>query len=59
MSDAVIRRAGEPFFTTKAPGEGMGLGLFLARLVAQKLGGSLELKSEPGQGTRAILALPR
>jgi two-component system sensor histidine kinase RegB len=58
MSADVIRRAGEPFFTTKPPGEGMGLGLFLARLVAEKLGGSLKLDSQPGRGTRAILELP-
>ncbi|MFP2930679.1 sensor histidine kinase [Pyxidicoccus sp. 3LG] len=49
---------GEPFFTTKAPGEGMGLGLFLARTLAEQLGGSLELRSSPGQGTTASLALP-
>jgi two-component system, sensor histidine kinase RegB len=59
MPAEVARRAGEPFFTTKPPGEGMGLGLFLARLVAEKLGGSLTLQSEPGQGTRATLELPR
>ena len=59
MPQEVARRAGEPFFTTKPPGEGMGLGLFLARLVAEKLGGWLTLKSHPGQGTQAILELPR
>ena len=40
MPPEVVRRAGEPFFTTKPPGEGMGLGLFLVRLVVEKLGGS-------------------
>jgi len=58
MSPEVVRRAGEPFFTTKPPGKGMGLGLFLVRLVAEKLGGSLRLESEIGKGTRAILELP-
>ena len=33
MSPEVLARAGEPFFTTKEPGKGMGLGLFLARTV--------------------------
>lgn len=58
MSAEVARRAGEPFFTTKPPGKGMGMGLFLVRLVAEKLGGSLRLESELGKGTRAILELP-
>ncbi|RKG85528.1 ATP-binding protein [Corallococcus terminator] len=58
MPDAVLARAGEPFFTTKAPGEGMGLGLFLARSLAEQLGGSLELRSKAGEGTTVGLSLP-
>ncbi|MDP9173036.1 MAG: ATP-binding protein [Planctomycetota bacterium] len=58
MAREVARRAGEPFFTTKPPGQGMGLGLFLARLVAEKLGGSLNLKSEPRRGTSAVFEIP-
>ncbi len=54
MSHDVLERAGEPFFTTRAPGEGMGLGIFLARAVAEQLGGALSLESEPGRGTRAL-----
>jgi two-component system sensor histidine kinase RegB len=50
------RRAGEPFFTTKDPGHGLGLGLFLARIFAERLGGSL--KFETGSGTTAVLELP-
>lgn len=56
MSAEVLARAGEPFFTTKPPGRGQGLGLFVARAVAAELGGSLVLESRPGRGTRAALS---
>lgn len=59
MDPEVLARAGEPFFTTRAEGRGMGLGLFLARTFAEQLGGSLEVDSAPGRGTRVALAWPR
>ncbi len=58
MPPDVLSRAGEPFFTTKPPGEGMGLGLFLARAVFERLGGALELSSALGRGTTTALVLP-
>ena len=58
MDEATVRRATEPFFTTKDPGHGMGLGLFLVRLVAERNGGSFELESALDRGTRATLRLP-
>lgn len=58
MPAEVLARAGEPFFTTKPPGEGMGLGLFLARAVLDQLGGRLELRSVSGQGTRVEMRWP-
>jgi two-component system sensor histidine kinase RegB len=58
MTTDVLERAGEPFFTTKSPGQGMGLGLFLTRAVLARLGGTLELASLPGQGTTAAVTLP-
>lgn len=59
MSPEHLARAGEPFFTTKEPGQGMGLGLFVTRTVLERLGGRLELRSELGRGTRAVLVLPQ
>jgi len=58
MNEAVLERALDPFFTTKEPGQGMGLGLFLARSTFERLGGSLRIESRPGVGTRVIVALP-
>jgi two-component system sensor histidine kinase RegB len=58
MTREVLERVAEPFFTTKTPGQGMGLGAFLAHLFAQTLGGQLSFESEPGRGCTAILELP-
>jgi two-component system sensor histidine kinase RegB len=54
----VLPRVGEPFFTTRAPGAGMGLGVFLARSLSEQLGGSFSLTSEAGTGTRAVVQVP-
>jgi two-component system sensor histidine kinase RegB len=58
MSQETLRHAGEPFFTTKEPGKGMGLGIFLVRTLADRLGGRLSFQSEVGSGTSAVLELP-
>ncbi|MBX7165857.1 MAG: hypothetical protein K1X74_05860 [Pirellulales bacterium] len=58
MPPEILARAGEPFFTTKEPGQGMGLGLFITRRVIERLGGSLELSSVSGEGTTATITLP-
>ena len=54
-----VARIGEPFFTTKAAGHGLGLGVFLARAFAEKMGGELTLAARPGGGTVARLTVPR
>ncbi len=59
MSEQVLSRSVEPFFTTKAPGRGMGLGLHLVRVVSDAMGGELVLSSTPDSGTIARLDLPR
>lgn len=58
MSEDIIQRLGEPFFTTKEPGKGMGLGVYLAMNVFRRLGGNLSFESKPGQGTIARVRLP-
>lgn len=50
---------GEPFVTTKEPGHGMGLGLFLVRSLAEGLHGTFRLEPRPGGGALAELDLPR
>jgi signal transduction histidine kinase len=59
MTPEVLARALDPFFTTKEAGKGTGLGLAQAYAFATQSQGSLALYSEPGQGTRVELHLPR
>ena len=54
----VLQRIGEPFFTTKPAGRGMGLGVFLVRALAEQWGGRLTFQSVAGEGTIAALELP-
>jgi two-component system cell cycle sensor histidine kinase/response regulator CckA len=59
MSVEVQRRLGEPFFSTKAPGRGTGLGLATAFGIVSELQGVLTCHSREGQGTRFEMRLPR
>jgi hypothetical protein len=54
-----MARVTEPFFTTKEPGKGTGLGLAMAKGFAEQSGGSLAIESTPGLGTRISLWLPQ
>ncbi|WP_299008211.1 PAS domain-containing sensor histidine kinase [uncultured Caulobacter sp.] len=58
MDAATIARAVEPFFTTKPPGEGTGLGLSQVYGFARQSGGSVEIESVVGQGSTISLLLP-
>jgi signal transduction histidine kinase len=49
----------DPFFSTKSPGQGTGLGLFVTRCIAEKLGGRVEVESEVGQGATFRVTFPR
>jgi PAS domain S-box-containing protein len=60
MSLDVRRRAFDPFFTTRRDQGGTGLGLHIVySIVTNRLGGRLDLDSEPGGGTRVQIILPR
>jgi PAS domain S-box-containing protein len=58
MDEETLRRAIEPFFTTKGVGKGTGLGLSMVQGMAQQSGGSFTIKSWPGEGTTVELRLP-
>lgn len=59
MTDEVRSRALDPFFTSRADGEGgRGLGLSIAASVARRAGGSLQIASVPGEGISVTLSLP-
>jgi two-component system NtrC family sensor kinase len=54
-----MKKIFEPFFSTKPPGEGTGLGLFVTRGIVEKLCGTIEVESRLGDGTRFYVNLPR
>lgn len=59
MDAETVAKAREPFFTTKPPGQGLGLGLYLASTLAERLGGGLEIDSVPGQGSSVRFTMAR
>jgi len=58
VPEALQERIREPFFTTKANGEGTGLGLALAESIVRQHGGQLGIESAAGVGTRVTVSLP-
>jgi len=53
------RKVFEPFYTTKKPGEGTGLGLSVSYfIITRNHGGTIRVESEPGKGAKFIISLP-
>jgi signal transduction histidine kinase len=59
MDEATLARAFEPFFTTKEMGSGSGLGLPMVQGFAVQSGGTIQIRSKPGEGTTVELWLPQ
>jgi len=53
-----LTRIFDPFFTTKKVGQGTGLGLSISYSIVQRMGGTIIVRSKPGQGTMFCIALP-
>jgi signal transduction histidine kinase len=58
MSEEELSRCMDPFFTTKDPGEGTGLGLAVAHNIITNHGGKIDIESTRGRGTTVTLTLP-
>ncbi len=58
MEPETLERVLEPFFTTKGPDRGTGLGLPIAQAILQGFGGHLEIQSRPNRGTTISILLP-
>ena len=54
-----LERVFEPFFSTKSPGQGTGLGLFVTRSIIEKWGGAIKVESQLGHGTSFQITLPK
>ncbi|NTV63749.1 MAG: hypothetical protein HGA65_09465 [Oscillochloris sp.] len=59
MPPEVLSHLFSPFYTTKAPGKGTGLGLTICATVIAQLGGRIDIESSPGHGTTARVLLPK
>ena len=58
IEEGDLDRVLDPFFTTKDPDKGTGLGLPICKSIVEEFGGSLEITSDPGEGTEVRIFLP-
>ncbi|CAG0960497.1 partial Sensor protein ZraS, partial [Anaerolineae bacterium] len=58
IPEDLVNEIFKPFFTTKGPGEGTGLGLHICRQVVDRAGGSITVQTVPDEGTQFFVRLP-
>lgn len=58
MPESVLKRALDPFYTTKGPDKGTGLGLAISQSIVEGFSGAIEIDSVPGEGTKVTMSLP-
>lgn len=58
MDEKTQTKIFDPFFSTKSPEGGTGLGLFVCHTLARRMDGHIDVFSQPGQGSRFVLVLP-
>jgi two-component system C4-dicarboxylate transport sensor histidine kinase DctB len=58
IADADLSKVGEPFFSTKLTGAGLGLGLAICKAILSDFNGTLDIRSHQDQGTRVTVTLP-
>ncbi len=59
MDEKTLKHACDPFYTTKSPGKGTGLGLYLAQSLANRFGGALQISSAPSVGTTVTISFAK
>ncbi|MBI5748251.1 MAG: PAS domain S-box protein [Nitrospinae bacterium] len=59
MSNEEMNKVFEPFYSTKSSGKGTGLGLFVSYGIIKNLGGTIEVESQKGSGTKFTVTLPK
>jgi two-component system, NtrC family, sensor kinase len=58
IPEALKEKLFKPFFTTDTTGQGTGLGLWITKMMVERLQGELSIESKEGEGTRFAIRLP-